>query len=127
MAELGDLEAAVMAVLWDAEGTLSVRQVLEHLQPERAIAYTTVMTVMDRLFKKGHLRRAPAGNAFLYAPAATRADYTSTLMAEALESDPDRGTALVHFTTRLSTADADALREALRRGRRAGRNRAGRG
>jgi len=126
VAELGDLEAAVMAVLWDAEGTLSVRQVLEHLQPERAIAYTTVMTVMDRLFKKGHLRRSSAGNAFLYAPVATRADYTSALMAEALESDPDRGTALVHFTTRLSAADADALREALRRGRRAGRDRAGR-
>lgn len=127
MAELGDLEAAVMAVLWGAEGTLSVRQVLERLQPERAIAYTTVMTVMDRLFKKGHLVRVAAGNAYLYSPAATRADYTSALMAEALQADPDRGTALVHFTTRLSDADADALREALRRGRRASRDRAGRG
>lgn len=127
MAELGDLEAAVMAVLWDARAALSVRQVLQTLQPDRAIAYTTVMTVMDRLFKKGHLQRSPAGNAFLYAPAATRADYTSALMAQALEADPDRGSALVHFTTKLSDADADALRQALRRGRRPRQDRAGRG
>lgn len=119
MAELGDLEAAVMSVLWDADGTLSVRQVLDHLQPERTIAYTTVMTVMDRLFKKGHLARTPAGNAFLYSPCASRADYTATLMAGALEADPDRSAALVHFTTRLSDSDTDALRAALRRGRRA--------
>jgi len=117
VAELGDLEAAVMSVLWDADGTLSVRQVLDHLQPGRTIAYTTVMTVMDRLFKKGHLLREAAGNAFLYSPCATRADYTATLMAGALEADPDRGAALVHFTTRLNDADTKALRAALRRGR----------
>lgn len=120
MAELGDLEAAVMAVVWEADGTLSVRQVLDHLRPERTVAYTTVMTVMDRLFKKGHLTRTPAGNAFLYSPCASRADYTATLMAGALEADPDRGAALVHFTTHLSEADTDALRAALRLGRRAG-------
>lgn len=120
MAELGDLEAAVMSMLWDADGALSVRQVLDHLRPERTIAYTTVMTVMNRLFRKGHLTRTPAGTAFLYSPCASRADYTATLMAGALEADPDRGAALIHFTTRLSEADTDALRAALRRGRRAG-------
>lgn len=117
MAELGDLEAAVMTLLWDTTRPLSVRQVLEAVTPARDIAYTTVMTVMDRLYKKGHLTRSPAGNAFLYAPAATRADYTATLMAGALAGDPDRATALVHFTSRLSADDTAALRRALGQGR----------
>lgn len=117
-AEMGDLEAAVMSLLWEAEDALSVRQVLDRLQPHRKVAYTTVMTVMDRLFKKGILSRSPAGNAFLYSPSASRADYTAALMTGALASDPDRASALVHFTMRLSDDDADALRRALRRGRR---------
>lgn len=102
-----------MSLLWDAPEPLSVRQVLEAVTPARDIAYTTAMTVMDRLYKKGHLTRSPAGNAFLYAPSATRADYTATLMAGALAADPDRATALVHFTRALSEDDTAALRRAL--------------
>jgi predicted transcriptional regulator len=62
---LGELEQAVMQVVWD-RGTVSVRQVHEALQPERALAYTTVMTVMSRLTDKGVLERQKQGRAFVY-------------------------------------------------------------
>jgi predicted transcriptional regulator len=60
---LGPLEIQVMDVLW-AAGECSVRDVVEKL--ERRLAYTTVMTTLDRLFKKGLLDRHKAERAFVY-------------------------------------------------------------
>lgn len=65
-AELGNLETRVMEILW-ARGESSVRNVFEKI--ERPLAYTTVMTTLERLFKKGLLRREKSGRAFLYSPA----------------------------------------------------------
>jgi len=62
---LGPLEAQVMEVLWTA-GECSVRDVIEQL--DRKLAYTTVMTTLDRLFKKGLLDRQTSERAFLYSP-----------------------------------------------------------
>jgi predicted transcriptional regulator len=64
----GALERDVLGVLW-TQGDLSVRDVQEHLA--RPIAYTTVMTTLDRLFKKGVLSRRQAGRAFHYSAAVT--------------------------------------------------------
>ena len=66
---LGTLERDVMDVLW-ARADLPVRDVQLHLN--RPIAYTTVMTTLDRLFKKGLLDRRQVGRAFLYSAALTR-------------------------------------------------------
>ncbi|MER6176091.1 BlaI/MecI/CopY family transcriptional regulator, partial [Streptosporangium sp. NPDC001681] len=63
MRGLGDLESTVMERLWSYHRPASVRDVLEDLRRERDIAYTTVMTVMDKLQKKGLLRRKPVGRA----------------------------------------------------------------
>jgi predicted transcriptional regulator len=62
---LGPLEIRVMEVLWTS-GQSSVRDVVEKL--ERKLAYTTVMTTLDRLFKKGLLDRQKSERAFLYLP-----------------------------------------------------------
>jgi predicted transcriptional regulator len=62
---LGPLEIRVMEVLWSA-GQSSVRDVVEKL--ETRLAYTTVMTTLDRLFKKGMLDRQKSERAFLYLP-----------------------------------------------------------
>ena len=62
---LGPLEAQAMEVLW-AVGQGSVRDVVEQL--DRKLAYTTVMTTLDRLFKKGLLDRQKSERAFLYTP-----------------------------------------------------------
>lgn len=68
--ELGPLEERVLEALWRAPHGLSVREVRLHL-PGR-LAYTTVMTTLDRLYKKGLLERERDGRAFRYAPRASR-------------------------------------------------------
>lgn len=59
--QLGDLEDAVMTRVWQWNRPVTVREVLEDLQQERSIAYTTVMTVMDNLHQKGWVRREVDG------------------------------------------------------------------
>jgi predicted transcriptional regulator len=65
----GALEREVMEILW-TEGNLAVRDVQGRLR--RPAAYTTVMTTLDRLFKKEVLSRNQSGRAFLYSPAVSR-------------------------------------------------------
>lgn len=62
---LGPLEMEIMEVVW-ATGRCSVRDVVERLHSR--LAYTTVMTTLDRLFKKGLLVREKSERAFVYAP-----------------------------------------------------------
>lgn len=71
-AALGRLERSVMEVLW-ARGESSVREVAGEL--ERPLAYTTVMTTLDRLYKKNLLERRKEERAFRYAPRITRSDW----------------------------------------------------
>lgn len=70
-AALGRLEREVMDVLWRSD-RVNVREVQAQLP--RAVAYTTVMTTLDRLFKKGFLDRDREGRAFVYRAALTRQD-----------------------------------------------------
>ena len=107
-----------MARLWDAGTPLTVRQVHELLAPHRDLAYTTVMTVLDRLAKKGVVRQERADRAYRYAPVQTREEMTAALMVEALGAAPDgaaRDAALVHFVGRVGPEAAAALRAALDR------------
>ena len=72
---LGELEQLIMSVLWRSRTPLLVRDVQEALKGlERPLAYTTVMTVMDRLAKKGMLQRELAGRAWSYRPLKTCVD-----------------------------------------------------
>jgi predicted transcriptional regulator len=70
MAALGALETEVMDLVWREGRELRVRDV--HARFEARLAYTTVMTTMDRLFKKGLLDRRKEGRAFVYAARVTR-------------------------------------------------------
>jgi len=69
---LGPLESSVMTVLWKT-GESNVHEVSQRL--ERPLAYTTVMTTLDRLYKKGLLARRKSDRAFLYAPRFTRKEF----------------------------------------------------
>jgi len=69
---MGRLEIAVMEILWTA-GESNVHDVARRL--DRPLAYTTVMTTLDRLYKKGLLDRRKADRAFVYAPKFTRSDW----------------------------------------------------
>jgi len=112
---LGDLEAQVMRLIWVRGKPATVRDIVGDLRRERPIAYTTVMTVMDNLRKKGWLRREPDGRAYRYEPLISGAEYSASLMRQALEASNDRPAVLMHFIGELSTEEADALHEAYQR------------
>lgn len=80
---LGALEERVMNVMWDSE-PLPVREVARKLRLRPAPAYTTVMTTLDRLYKKGLLARSKDGNAFVYRPAMSRAEYHRRIVESAV-------------------------------------------
>jgi predicted transcriptional regulator len=80
---LGVLERQVMSVVWNA-GELNVREACELLGS--AVAYTTVMTTMDRLFKKRLLARRKVGRAFVYSAAATRDQLEGAVASELVQS-----------------------------------------
>src|SRR6266436_5594660 len=112
MNRLGELERAIMEVLWESPDPMTVRQVGGCLT-DRDLAHTTVMTVLDRLAKKGFVRRQRAGRAWRYRPAESREAYVAELMLTALDQTGDRQAALTRFARSVSGAEADALREAL--------------
>jgi predicted transcriptional regulator len=109
---LGELERAIMDVLWDSIEPLTVRQVGGRLT-NRDLAHTTVMTVLDRLAKKGFARRQRDGRAWRYRAAANRETYVTELMLHALDQTGDRSAALASFARRVSDSEADVLRRAL--------------
>jgi predicted transcriptional regulator len=109
----GDLEASVMDVLWDARRPMLVRDVVEGMRPERALAYTTVMTVLDNLHRKGWLDRSRDGRAWRYEPRLDRQAYTAMLMREALVISDDRAGVLARFVEEMDPQDAAALADLL--------------
>lgn len=116
MNTLGDLESRVMQQLWTGDGPQSVREVHAVLVRERDIAYTTVMTVLDRLAKKGLATRQQDGRAYRYDAAQTREQLVAEVMHTALEgSGAERSAALVAFVDRVTDDEAAALRAALAR------------
>ena len=101
-----------MDVLWESIEPLTVRQVGLRLA-YRGLAHTTVMTVLDRLAKKGFARRQRDGRAWRYQAAADREAYVTELMLHALEQTGERSAALASFARRVSGAEAQVLRRAL--------------
>lgn len=84
--QFGDLEAVVMDVLWSATEPLTVRHVHGQISQTRQIAYTTVMSTMDNLFRKGWLLRDKVGLAYHYRPTMSREEHSANLMRTVFES-----------------------------------------
>lgn len=103
-----------MTRVWRWNRPVTVREVLEDLQNERTIAYTTVMTVMDNLRQKGWLRRDQEGRAYRYAAVSTRAGYSAALMNAAWSTSDNPAAALVDFFGMMSPEQVEELRDALR-------------
>jgi predicted transcriptional regulator len=105
-----------MDVLWDTvpatSGGVTVREVAEALDG-RELAYTTVMTVLDRLAGKGMVQREREGRAWRYRAAASREAYIARLMLDALDLGGSRDAALVRFARSVTGTEADVLRAAL--------------
>ena len=112
-AGFGELEQAIMEVVWSTEGPVTGREVVDELARSRPVVYTTVLTVMDRLVGKGMLRRQRRGRAHTYRATSSRAAYTAELMASVLGSSDDRPAVLLHFVEQIPPDQAEALRAAL--------------
>jgi predicted transcriptional regulator len=111
--EFGQLESAVMDVVWAQNRPCLVREVREQLHYERPLAYTTVMTVLAILHRKGVLRREKHGRAWRYWPAERREEHDARLMAEILRSGGDSRITLRRFLDRMSDDDLTAIRNVV--------------
>jgi predicted transcriptional regulator len=118
MRGFGDLEGAIMELVWSAGRPLLVREIHQALEPERA--YNTVWTVAEILYRKGWLSREKEGRAYRYRATVTRDEYTGDLMGEALDASTDRAAAFRRFAGRISADEAEELRQALEQARLAG-------
>ncbi|ODA70772.1 Transcriptional regulator BlaI [Streptomyces sp. AVP053U2] len=103
-----------MTRVWKWNRPVTVREVLEDLQKERSIAYTTVMTVLDNLHQKGWVRRQAEGRAYRYEAVSTRAAYAAALMNEAWSQSDNAAAALVAFFGMMSEEQRQALTDAVR-------------
>lgn len=103
-----------MDLLWSWDGAASVRDVQRAMAADRPLAYTTLMTVLDRLHSKGWLTRELDGRAYRYRPSASREEYSAGLMAQTLDDSPNRSSVLVRFVQQLDEDEIERLRSALR-------------
>ena len=113
MRPFGDLESVVMEHLWSADRHLTVREVLSLIDRSPPLAYTTVLTVMDNLHRKGFLQRERDGRAFRYRPAKDRAEHTADLMHELLGDSGDASVTLLRFFDQMSPAEIKRLKRVL--------------
>jgi predicted transcriptional regulator len=118
MASLGELERSVMEVLWSRDAALTANELRDALalnegEPGRAVATTTVLTVLSRLERKGFVTRARETRPHRYRSLLTREEHTAELMHEVLDRASDRDAALARFVGTVSAGEAATLRRLL--------------
>jgi predicted transcriptional regulator len=96
---LGELEADVLSALWSSASPLSVREVLSRVKRRPPLAYTTVLTVLDRLHDKRFVDREKQGKAFLYRPCSSKETWLGEQAARMLAagSGPPNSAVLMAF------------------------------
>lgn len=112
MRNLGPLESVVMSLLWDADGALSVRQVLDNLR-DRDLAYTTVATVLENLHRKEWVDRERIGRVWFYRARVQSSEHAASLMREALTASNSPRATFLKFVDEISDDEATLLRELL--------------
>ena len=123
---LGELESAVMEILWKQSGR-SVTHVEDELRKTRNIAHTTVLTTLDRMFRKGYLNREKQGKAFVYSTRYSRDEFERGMAQEVLGAllDHYRAPALSAFVDLVGENEStlDELEAMIREKRRKGGSR----
>ncbi len=107
----GELEHEVLSALWTMDEAATPAEVLDALDSD--LAYTTIMTILTRLWQKELVTRERRGRAYAYAPAVTEAELTAQRMQAILAEASDRKAALSGFARSLSAREARALKAAL--------------
>ncbi len=107
---LGDLERAIMDLLWSRSG-ITGKEVFERLSQEREIALTTVLTVLERLVKKGLVNKKKGEVAYLFSAAYTRDEFTEVVSQEVLKGvfEISMGSATASFVDILADTDPNEL------------------
>ena len=117
MASLGELERSVMELLWTSDAALTANELRNALalrdQSGRAVATTTMLTVLSRLERKGFVSRARDVRPHRYRALLSREEHTAELMREVLDRSSDRDAALARFVGTVSAGEADTLRRLL--------------
>jgi predicted transcriptional regulator len=113
MRTFGELEERIMTVVWDRNTPVTVRVIVNDLAATRPAAYSTVITVVERLRAKGWLSRERDGRSYQYHATRSRHEYVADLMGAVLEESSDRSAALLSFAGQLDPNDAVSLRRAL--------------
>lgn len=108
---MGALEAEVLGHLWALGEPASPGQVLEAMGG--GLAYSSVMTILVRLWKKGLAERERRGRAFVYSPVLSEAELTASRMRETLDRTGDREAALSRFVGTLNKREERMLRRVL--------------
>jgi predicted transcriptional regulator len=111
---IGELERAVMDVLWDQGGWLTPGEVHQRLG-DPSLAYTTVMTILVRLWHKGRTERHRDGRAYAYHPVQSREQYLAERMEQVLGEARDRSAVFSHFLDTMDPGDRAQLRRLLNR------------
>ncbi|MET9835893.1 BlaI/MecI/CopY family transcriptional regulator [Streptomyces sp. NPDC006385] len=111
----GELEQAIMDVIWASDQPPTVREVLERLNRDRpqALAYNTVQTVTEILHRKGWLERAKDGRAFRYRATSSREEYAASRIDQVWATGADRTATLVRLFEEMDEAELAELRTAL--------------
>lgn len=115
---LGDLELQIMDIIWEREDFVSVSEIHEILYPKSKLAYTTIMTVMGNLHKKGVLVRRKEGKAYLYAPAKKRGEMAEKAIGKLArmfykDNIPEFFTCFLKSSKGMSRDDISMLRQKL--------------
>ncbi|KNH17039.1 transcriptional regulator [Arthrobacter sp. ZBG10] len=124
MASLGELERAVMDLLWAGQEAATANTLRDRLarmsaaqvgpgHEAKELAVTTVLTVLSRLEKKGLVERERGTRPHRYQAVSSRADHTAELMHEVLGSAPDREAVLARFIGSVTEGEAETLRKLL--------------
>ncbi|HJQ48690.1 MAG TPA: BlaI/MecI/CopY family transcriptional regulator [Amycolatopsis sp.] len=107
----GELETEVLAALWSHRERLTAAEVQQGLDGD--LAYTTVVTILTRLHKKGAVTREKHGRSYAYAPVEDEAGLAARRMGKLLDAYPDRARVLARFVSNLSRSDERTLRTLL--------------
>lgn len=116
MATLGQLERSVMELLWESDSPLNAYELRDELaarSDDRALAATTVLTVLSRLEKKDFVLADRSARPHRYAAVASRAAHMAEVMHDALGDSQDRRAVLERFIGGVSSEDAAVLRQLL--------------
>lgn len=113
---LGELEKEIMEVVWQSTKPITVRLVFESISNRRKIAYTTVMTIMSRLVKKGYLKTEVSGKAYIYKAVYTKDKFLTRISRQIIKNFVSSfgDAAVAHFAQEMGKIPADKKSKLLK-------------